>query len=51
MYVYLDIVELYHVGNSQISIMWFLPITAYFQKMDIKDSIRLCMLRSRNDYK
>ena len=32
MYVYLNIVELSHVGNSQIPIMGFLQITTHFQK-------------------
>ena len=32
MYVYSDIVELSHVGNSQIPIMGFLPITTHFQE-------------------
>ena len=31
MYVYSEIVELSHVGNSQIKIMGFLPITTHFQ--------------------
>ena len=30
MYVYYDIVELSHVGNSQIPIMGLLPITTHF---------------------
>ena len=32
LYVYSDIVELSHVGNSQIPIMGFLPITTHFQE-------------------
>ena len=32
MYVYSDIIELSHVGNSQIPIMGFLPITTHFQE-------------------
>ena len=32
MYVYSDIVELPHIGNSQIPIMGFLPITTHFQE-------------------
>ena len=32
MYVYSDIVKLSHVGNSQIPIMGFFPITAHFQE-------------------
>ena len=32
MYVYSDIIELFHLSNTQIPIMSFLPITSHFQE-------------------
>ena len=32
MYVYSDIVELFPVGNSQVSMMGFIPIKSKFQE-------------------
>ena len=44
MYVYsINIVELSHVGNSQIPIMEFLPITTHFQENGHWVFIPLCM--------
>ena len=43
MYVYSDIVELSPVGNSQVSIMGFLPIKTNFQEMVIGYSTHPCM--------